>query len=280
MAKADRKLGWAFLWLASGIGTGVAMMIAAPIQSLWVVDLLIVFCGICFFLSAYNFGWFKSPAIIGSIGVLPRMLLIVAAIVFSLLLLRSKVGPRIVIEISKDMKSASIDIAPGTEAWIVTLKDDFKADGILCRNDGMTFINWAKPIPNQPPELIFIYHLFNHNSYSVRDLRTRLRANFLAGPPPPKVVASTDIPVYVPILGASEMYSFFVVNESHYAVMVDSPDRAQIQIPGDDDKELITLIKGTLVMGKFAVSDIKAGGIPLDLPLTPSARDWSGAGCN
>jgi hypothetical protein len=275
MGKADRRLGWAFVWFGAAIATVVGMMIASPIQSPWVIDPLLAFCGISFFLAAYNFGWLKSPHTIGSIGVLPRITLIIAAILALLFWLKVKVAPQVIIEISKNMSLVSIDIAPASEAWIVMLTNDFIVSGTTCMNSGSSFASWTKANPKKPPPWMFTYHVFNHNSYSIRDLRAQLKATFMA---PGKSVASRDIDIYIPTLGANQDYSFYVINGSHFAVKIDTPNEMTVQVPGRD-RETIPVINGPEITGRFAWSDIKAiragaPPIPLDLPLFASIVDW------
>jgi hypothetical protein len=69
MGKADRQLGWAFFWLASGVCAVIAL-VSAPALPQWSIWLLAGFAGISFFLSAYSFRWFSGPIRVASIVII------------------------------------------------------------------------------------------------------------------------------------------------------------------------------------------------------------------
>jgi hypothetical protein len=85
----EERAGWAFFFLATGVGVVVAL-VAAPELPHWSIWSLIALGGLCFSIAAHNFGWFKTPFRVGS---LPRAMCILALIWGPMAWLGFKVWP-------------------------------------------------------------------------------------------------------------------------------------------------------------------------------------------
>ena len=281
ISQKDRKLLWFAILFALGLAVIITLIATESLPAYRIYGLVTV--GIlAFSASVFVMGWHRGSSTWKTARKSVGLFLIISG---GLSWLGWNARPKApILEISKETGLASIDIAPGTEAQIIMLKDDFKVDRELCQNDGKNFINWIKSIPNGFPERIFTYHIYNHNPYSITNLRAILKARFLDKTQLSKVVASRDIEIDEHVIPIGGSYSFYIVNESHHSVLVDSPINIRVQKPGEE-KEEIPIIKGPLIMGKSAISDIiavkpGAPSIPLDLPLSATNRNWDNTGCS
>lgn len=270
--KKDLRILWVSLALgvgftcAIGLIAGNGTLLKSSVAAL-VIGGVLSFCS-----GAYFLGWLNSYTY--AIPIIAIVCLVMCCLGYEVL-----PGPPI-IEISKEFRLASIDIAPGVDADIGWFKDDFTVNFQLCENTGKDFINWVgKPHQGESPGTMYLYHVFNHSSYSVSNLRASFTAKFLGGESGVTVLGSKTFDVYIKNIPTGNSYSFYMVNMSHFSVEVDSPDTMEVQVPGQD-KTRVPILKGKLIMGTFPISDIASEKGELDLPLIGSVRNWDSAGCH
>jgi hypothetical protein len=126
---------------------------------------------------------------------------------------------------------------------------------------------------------MFLYHVFNHNSYSVTNLVATFTAHFLGGDKGVEVLASKQFDIFIKAIPPGSLYSFYVVNESKNAVMIDSPETIELQVPGEK-KSQVPVLHGKVIMGTFPISSIGGERGDIDLPLEATTRNWDSAGCH
>ncbi len=73
MSKGDRRLGWAWSWLASGGGAVIALVAGAGLP-IWSIEVLGVVAALCLTLAAYYLGGFRSSTGVGA--AVKRMLIL------------------------------------------------------------------------------------------------------------------------------------------------------------------------------------------------------------
>lgn len=124
---------------------------------------------------------------------------------------------------------------------------------------------------------MFLYHVFNHNPYSVSNLKATFKASFWGGERGVTVLGSKEFDVYIKDISPGSSYNFYIVNESQFNVQVLSANKIELQIPGETPK-WVPVSTGKLIVGTFPISDIDPKSGPLDLPLDRSNRHWD-TGC-
>jgi hypothetical protein len=187
------------------------------------------------------------------------------------------------IEISKEINTASaLDIAPGAEANVGTLQNDFTVSFGLCHNSGNDFIHWAGKVKQEDgysPLWMFRYHVFNHSSTSITNLKLTFKATFMGGERGVSNFASNNFDVNIKTVAPGNDHIFYLVNQSRYNVAIESPRTIEIQIPGEKVIN-VPVITGKVIMGTFPISDIDLKYGELDLPLQGTQRPWENAGCH
>jgi hypothetical protein len=267
----ERRWQWALAFCFGGVSPVVALIASASVLPYWAINTLVGFAGICFFISAYLFGWLR---IRGSIVYGTRTVSVAAIIVIAMAVLRSEVWPKPpIVEISKEIRMLSIPIAPGTQVYVGVIKDGFEINFATNENSSNNYINWVNPChpPQDRPPFMFEYHVFNHNSYSIGNLKATFLVTFM------DAKKSTPFEVYMAEIPANGSWPFYIVNESRYPVTVDSTDTIELQIPGED-KRRVPVLHGKVTMGAGVISDIGSfHGI--DWFLGPTIDNWDNSDC-
>jgi hypothetical protein len=103
-------------------------------------------------------------------------------------------------------------------------------------------------------------------------LEATFSAHFLGGSRGVEVLGSKEFTVFIKDISPGSLYSFYIVNESHNAVMIDSPETIKLQVPGEDVSR-VPVVRGKVIMGTFPISDIPGEGRgQIDLPLAATRR--------